>query len=537
VIPRGEGPEAPQPRRQTGRPLTVLGAVAIVAIVVGAAYLVAGDDPFDLWDSTPDACEVESSSESFDIAAARAVRQVLSPEPVLRWTPVSLPVEAGVETEIISSASTPPDGLVYILATEKDRVRLLATVDGVEWNELPLPADVHPEFFRRSDEHWVIAGPATDRGSDDGDDVSSGRFLEPLELPLDRVVVSDDGGESWAEVPVDPQNPPMWSDQHLPTLDLLVSGEQIALVTLVRPVMHLDEVLADRGLLQANEDAGVVGFEDGEVVVGIREAGSLRASDISGSARILRLPLDDLDLTERDLELVHRFDRINAAGLGYVRVYAGDRDGLKIEAEFDTEIVRGVASEDDFVLAVDRDEARGWRFLASADGRTWDEIYSAGSSLSLPLAGLGPDGRALAVVGHSRQAQTVLTLGCGQPPMPVAAFELPEPNGSWVSELVVSGGPAGLVAIQKSEKIECPDTEIAEQKGRPTETETIDEKRREGSASWSPDGDTWSMLDTQDAFGVDLASSTIRFAVGGDFVLARVKAREMNSAWYVAEVP
>jgi len=505
--------------------------------VVGAAYLVAGDDPFDLWDSTPDACEVESSSESFDIAAARAVRQVLSPEPVLRWTPVSLPVEAGVETEIISSASTPPDGLVYILATEKDRVRLLATVDGVEWNELPLPADVHPEFFRRSDEHWVIAGPATDRGSDDGDDVSSGRFLEPLELPLDRVVVSDDGGESWAEVPVDPQNPPMWSDQHLPTLDLLVSGEQIALVTLVRPVMHLDEVLADRGLLQANEDAGVVGFEDGEVVVGIREAGSLRASDISGSARILRLPLDDLDLTERDLELVHRFDRINAAGLGYVRVYAGDRDGLKIEAEFDTEIVRGVASEDDFVLAVDRDEARGWRFLASADGRTWDEIYSAGSSLSLPLAGLGPDGRALAVVGHSRQAQTVLTLGCGQPPMPVAAFELPEPNGSWVSELVVSGGPAGLVAIQKSEKIEFPDTEIAEQKGRPTETETIDEKRREGSASWSPDGDTWSMLDTQDAFGVDLASSTIRFAVGGDFVLARVKAREMNSAWYVAEVP
>ena len=503
---------------------------------MGTTYVVAGDDAFNLWDSTPDTCAVESPSDSLEVAAPPDVSQMPSPGPALQWTRVPSPVEAGVSTKIISSASKPPDGRVYILTTEEDRNRLLVTADGVDWNELPLPTDVDPEFLQVTDEHWVIAGPAINGDSDDGNQ-GPRELLERREFPLDRVVVSDDGGVSWVEVPVDPQTPPLWSDQHLYTLDLMASGEQIALVTLVRPVMRLDDVLAARGLLQTNEEAWFGGFEDGEVVVGIREAGALKASDVTGPLNLLRLPLDDLDLTERDLELVRRSDRIDPAYLGYVRVYAGDRDGLEIAAEFDGGSVHGTSTEDAFMLAVDPEAPSGWRLLASADGRTWDEIYSADPSLSLPLAGLGPDGRALAVVGSSRQPQTVVTLGCGQPPMPVAAFHLPESKGSWRANLVVAGGPAGLVAIQSSQEFEVSKTDVTEQDGTPTEIEITEYKRREDRALWSPGGRTWSALDTQQAFGVDLTSSTFRFAVGHDFVLVRVKAPEMNPVWYVAEVP
>ena len=498
----------------------------VVAAAIGATFWITGGDAFDVFESAPESCAVESEPGSIELAAATSIRQVLSEQPALRWTQVASPIEEFEAPELFSSTASPSDGRVYVLAEAEDRHRLLATADGTDWNEYLLPDGIDPKLIQISDGLWAIAGRAI--GDDPDHDDAEGRW----ELP--RVLVSDDRGENWAEVPIDPQTPPLFRDQHLATLDLMVSGQNIALVTLVYSPMQLEDALVDRGLAEASDDAALYGIENGQLIAGLRAPGG------GGVYRYVELSLDDLNLTEREHQLVGHLDRVRADYPGYPRIYAGTRAGLELGHELDGDWWDGTVTTSGFVVAVAHQEPPRASFLASADARDWEEIYSVEDSHHARLASIAAGETALAAFGGGAHPRVLLEIGCGQAPEPLAVLELPEtnePNRFWISRrLDLSAGPAGLVADQLMEATEYIDVESTSDDGTPSATQILVHQETERLMLWSPDARTWHVIDIQGAFGADVSPASVQFAIGSDFVIASGWANEQR-LWIMAEVP
>ena len=492
------------------RPTTIVLATVLVAAVVGATFWVAGDDAFDLFDSSPDSCAVETESGPLEAAAPAVVRENLSAEPVLQWTQVDVP---GRDIEFHELSS----GLVAARVDDEGHERVLYTSNGIDWEELPTPADIAPDLVQHAGNRWVVAGreiraatPATER-EEDGierwfDD--EGRF------PLGRVATSTDDGETWKEVPIDTQTPPHFREKYFGHLELMVIADRIVFATLVRPEIYLDEALTSRGLLEENEDAYGLPLVDGEFAVAIRRRGT------GVVARWIDVPVEELDLTERDLELVDWWESLlgrQGDRLGYVRVYGGDSRGLELAAEYDGETVFGAAALSAFFLAVDQEDPDGVLYVGSRNGRDWDEMYSTGSWNGQPLPGVTAAGDVWAMIPDGGRREILMSLGCGRAPEPVAAFTPPEPEGRWGSWTVVHAGPAGLVAIDV--RSQSPETALGTHR-----------------MLWSPDGRTWSLLHVPEVPRADDPHPSIDLAIGDNFVLATVKAQGMNPVRFVAEV-
>ncbi len=531
--------DSASPSRRPSRLQTVVAALVVVAVVVGATFWATDGDPFAVFDSGPEPCAVETEPGTLETAAPAVVRQNLSAEPVLQWTRVDVP---GRDIEFHELSS----GLVAARVDDEGHKRVLYTSNGIDWEELPTPADIAPELVQHAGNRWVIAGPeiraptpATER-----EEAGIERFFDDEDRwPLDRVATSTDDGETWKEVPIDAQTPPHFREKYFANLELMVIADRIVFATLVRPEIHLNEALTSRGLLEENEDAYGLPLVDGEFAVAIRRRGT------GVVARWIDVPVEELDLTERDLELVVLWESLirnrHLGRIGYVRVYAGDADGLDPAAEFDSEWTSGVATNDAFFLAHDRQDPRAVFYLGSRDGRDWDEVYSTEWRLRQPLPGVSVAGHAWAMVSSSDGRQLLVAIGCDRTPVPVAAFAPPETDGLWASETVVHAGPAGLFAVESHSLVEVSEVEVPrppasanDASETSTETveivETVETTQR---ALWSRDGRTWSLLHLPDVPGDDDPPPSIYVAIGDDFVLASVKARGMNPVWFLAGVP
>ena len=394
-----------------------MAALIVVAVFVGATVLAAGDDAFQLFDSGPRSCGVETPAGSVESAAPAGMRQTLSPEPALQWTQIDPPVEQFYgtrtrddgtlgRTNLVSAFMTAPDGLVFVKVNDGGHRRLLATSNGTDWEELPLPPNVQPQHIDVSSNRWVIAGRAL------GDEVGvENRF------DLDHVVVSDNQGATWTEVPIDPQTPHLFRDKHLYTLDLMVSADRIVLMSVVRPEMQVHDLFVEHGLAEPGDDVVFGGFRDDSVIA------LVRSSDAENNYVHTELSFEDLDLTDREKEIIDRWEHINAKHIGYIRLYAGDQDGLEIASELNSGLAHGVTTRDGFVVAVDRDEPGGWRYLASQDAREWGELYRASSNLGFPLSGVDADDEAWAVLSGAHFRNVLTKMRCGQAPTPVATLD------------------------------------------------------------------------------------------------------------------
>lgn len=206
-----------EPRRPSWRPTTILLAAVIVVVVVGATFWVAGDDAFKLIDASPDTCTVESQTGSVESAAPPSVRQVLSDAPVLEWKQVEPPIDRfyrvssesveirddgaiigselsldfAVESHgLVEGFIETSDGQVLVRVRDEDRERLLASSNGVDWEELPIPPTIYPRWIAHSHGRWVIEGVALDQDADDDE-----------RLGLNRVLTSTNDGSTWDEVP------------------------------------------------------------------------------------------------------------------------------------------------------------------------------------------------------------------------------------------------------------------------------------------------------------------------------------------------
>ncbi|WP_419921504.1 hypothetical protein [Candidatus Poriferisodalis sp.] len=405
-------------QRRPSRLRTIVAALVVVAVFVGATVLVAGDDAFQFFDSGPRSCGVETPAGSVESAAPAGMRQTLSPEPALQWTQIDPPVEQFYgtrtrddgtlgRTNLVSAFMTAPDGLVLVRVNDGGRRRrLLVTSNGTDWEELPLPPNVQPQHIGVSGNRWVIAGRAL------GDEVGDENRFD-----LDRVVVSDDRGATWTEVPIDPQTPPLFRDKHIATVDLMVSGNRIVLMSVVRPEMQVRDLFVEHGLAEPGDDVVFGGFREDTVMA------LVRSSDAENNYVHAELSLEDLDLTDREKEIIDRWERIDANYLGYIRVYAGDQNGLEVASELDSGSAYGVATRDGFVLAVDRDEPGGWRYLASQDAREWGELYPASPNFGFPLSGVDANDEAWAVLSEVHFRNMLTKMRCGQVPTPVATLD------------------------------------------------------------------------------------------------------------------
>lgn len=492
----GDVPDTPDSAKPTWRPLAVLLAVAIVALLVGATYLVAGDDAFEIWDSTPDTCAVEAQDSSVGATAPPVASQILSTEPILRWRRVEPPVD-DASLYAYSDLHSTDDGRVAVIVEEDGVHRIELTVDGVEWKSHPLPQGVDPRQMHISDDRWVIVGRALD---------DSGTRVDGIAFP--RVLVSNDRGASWTEVPLDPGTPPFFEDGYMGTIGLHVAADRVLLVSYIWPYPQFAELIADRGLIDNTNDIEHLGLGTHSVTMWMR-------SDESGEdAPVIEISHDELGLSPRQELLLNRWVAIVTSGPeGYVRTYSGDANGLSVtgDFDFDADLVSSVATRDGFVLSLGERQGES-RIFASADGQDWSEV-EVDPPIRTRLAGARGGDTMWAVIFGDESSTSFASFRCGQAPQTAAALEGLGMSPPYEPGLEV--GASGLLVT------------VPIRSGMSTYPDRL---------GWSTDGIVWDWQTAVDAFGFE--PNSIRVAVGDGFVLANVYGRfTEDHGWFVAEVP
>ena len=487
-----------EPAKPSWRPLTILLAIAIVAVVVGATFLVAGDDAFDFWGSEADACAVESAPGTVGSTAVPAVRQHLSDEPILQWRRVEPPV-GDLSAYAYSDFHTIDDGRVAVIVEDDGVHRLELTADGVEWEAHPLPRGVGPRRMHISDDRWIIVGRALDASGTGGDG-----FAFP------RVHLSNDRGVTWAEVPLDPGTPPFFEDHYTGTIGLHVAADRMLLVSHIWPVPQFAELIADRGLIDSTDDIEHLGLGTHSVTIW------MRSDESDEDSPAIEISHDELELSPRQELLLNRWVTIvtSTEGLtGYVRTYSGDANGLSVTGDFDldADLVSSVATRDGFMLSLGERQGKS-RIFASADGRDWSEL-EVDPPIRSHFAGAREGATMWAAIFSDGSSSSIASFRCGQAPRTTAVLEGLAMGPPYDPGLSVGAG--GLAAIARSE----------------LSTDPV-------WVGWSTDGFAWDWQTAVDAFGFEPLDTGIQIAVGEGFVLASVNGRDvMDQGWFVAETP
>ena len=493
-----DAPETPPPAKPSWRPVTILLAIAIVAIVVGATFLVAGDDSFNFWDSTSNTCAVENTAGTLESSALAAVRQSLSDEPILEWRQVEPPVD-DVSVRAHADFYQTDDGRVAVVVEEDGVHRLELTADGVEWESHPLPQGVDPRQMHISDDRWIIVGRVLD---------DSGARVDGFGFP--RVLLSDDRGASWTEVPLDPGTPPFFEDDYTGTIGLHVAADRILLVSFIWPVPQFVELIADQGLIDSAEDVEHLGLGTHSVTMW------MRSDESDEDPPVIEISHDELELSPRQELLLNRWVAIvtSTEGLtGYVRTYSGDASGLSVTGDFDldADLVSGVATRDGFMLSLGERQGAS-RIFASADGRDWSEV-PIDPPIRTHFAGARGGETMWAASFSDGSSSSIASFRCGQAPRTTAVLEGLAMGPPYDPGLAVGAG--GLAAIARSE----------------LSTDPI-------WVGWSTDGVVWDWQTAVDAFGFEPLDTGIQIAVGEGFVLASVNGPYTeDQGWFVAETP
>ena len=130
--------------------------------------------------------------------------------PVLEWTEV----DPGFASEYVGFLESLGDGRVIVTTTDYDdsgwivtRRRVLVTVNGIDWAEVPMPADISPTTYDLSGDRWIVAGyGASDRTSRfvNAPWAADGELevTDPWGPPRQQVFFSDDQGANWVELQI-----------------------------------------------------------------------------------------------------------------------------------------------------------------------------------------------------------------------------------------------------------------------------------------------------------------------------------------------
>ena len=392
----------------------------------------------------PEAAPVEEndSSSPSDPAAAGgevdvpAESDLLTPEamstgPVLQWTEIEpefidlLGLESVGDGRVFARAFRNVGEPGSVVADEM----VVATVDGTNWVEVPMPEGVSPDHLDISGDRWVVAGRDTDSGSI-GDTAS-------------RAFFSDDEGTTWTELdislPPDPTPASPWLVDETWVTSVLVSGQNIVLVTSVHQDVDLEALVADRGLIPEGKTAVLTGWEGFDTVVFALLDSDAQSTPTSAVANafdgsvpdedILKLTYDELGLTDEERAVLEPSGEIS------VRLLWSDGSAVEPVFQYDGWGVSGVATAEGF--AVTAFGMTGAVIATSPDGIVWSEERSSALGYGELVASGGTIWRSVSdLYGSFSVERSTLN----QAPTTVATFERLQSTG------VLVAGPAGLVA-------------------------------------------------------------------------------------------
>ena len=297
--------------------------------------------------------------------------EAMSTGPVLQWTEI--------EHEFIDifGLESVGDGRVFARAFRNvgepgsvvaDEL-VVATVDGTNWVEVPMPDGVSPDHLDISGDRWVVAGRRTDSGSI-GDTAS-------------RAFFSDDEGTTWTELdislPPDPRSTSPWLVDETWVTSALVSGGNIVLVTSVQQDLDLEALVADRGLVPEGKRAVLTGWEGMDTVVFVLLDSDAQSTPTPAVADAfdgsvpdedsLKLTYDELGLTEEQRAV------LDPPGNNSVRLLWSDGSTLEQSGQYDGWGASGVATSEGFVVGVLG--MTGATVVTSPDGLVWSEERSS----------------------------------------------------------------------------------------------------------------------------------------------------------------
>ena len=497
-------------------------------------------EPGDASDREPPANDIapegagdsETAGPGDEDATSTAVRGHLRTGPVLDWIEIDpgfddlFMLESVGESRVVARAWTEGD--------ERDSFgqRIVATENGSTWTELTLPEGLFPQAVTASTDRWVVAGryPDVDRPG----------------VGTDRVFFSADQGATWTEMAVDALSDlasPYTSERWGASL-VLVSSERVVLVMSGYESLDGQALLEDLGRLPAGKEVAFASPEPDGVHFTLVDADALRnfvAIAHFPTLTAFRLAwnyghFNEEDWPERTHDaLVLRYDEI-----GFTReetldmsaprdsplhhIFSGDGATAELVASYEGWGVSGAATEDGFVVALITGPAvtPADTVLVSADGVAWSDAMSLRpGNFGGTVSSDGTIWWATSDVGGSFDVQRARL---GETPVTVATFRGLQYRMNPVA------GPAGVVIIATASSggSEWPEQWVG----------------------WSADGTTWGWESLADAFGTDDGVISVEFAVGGDFVIARVAEFHppdpsgsadhgdvLPTRWFLARVP
>ena len=376
--------------------------------------------------------------------------------------------------------------------------RVVVTADGTDWTELAMPAGIVPRQIDISGDRWVVAGH----------DVGA----EPHRGPPDRVFFSDNEGAYWTELILDiPANPPPVSPyvREVAITWALVSGQNMVVVVGLGESLDIYPLLEGRGLVPEGKSATGWGTSfAGSITFDLVDSGPDSAQSDSDSIEGLTLTYEELGLTDEERTAFE-----SRTGRMLV-LFSDGAEVAEVVAEDEARGFYPVATAEGFALGL-----LSWpqeTVLISPDGRVWRDQPS-----------LGP-GRWIAATDGSLWRAGLDDLGrfgvwradFGETPVTVATFEDLDHDG----ELAL--GPAGMIVTAVTRTPEAGHA-TADRPQEATGAFTVEQyEAPERWVGWSPDGTAWSWTPVSDVFGVADTELWPEFAVGDDFVLARVETGE-----------
>ena len=468
---------------------------------------------------------------------ARTSPEQFSTGPALEWTEIDPGFDDIFELKSVG------DGRVVARAwsaSEGQRLfgqRIVVSSNGTDWAEVPMPEGMFPEQVNIAADRWVVASQPIESGW--------------LEEAVDRVFFSDDQGSTWTEMALvlPSSSTSRYALERWRVSAVLVSGEQVVLAVSGLTAIDGQTLLQDVGRLPAGKRvAFAVPFADGVSFTLIDSDVENPYGSVTSTASYLAavyshldeeawpaldseelvLTYDEVDFTEAEM-----FDLFSPGAGPLTRILAGEGSTAEVVAGFEGWVLSGAAINEGFIVTAVDDG--GQRVLSSRDGRVWSEDPLAGPESSAGT--IAADGTIWHTAFEDEGSFDIQRAHVGEMPATVATFD----GLQFPGPLAV--GPAGLVVLASRDSSRSVFTE------EDTATGGVSAEP-ELWVGWSGDGRAWGWQTLADAFGIHDASGWAEFAVGDDFVIARVASFQppdpadaadeghfLPKRWFRARVP
>ncbi len=570
----------------------VVGVAASLAMVAGgiAAWnaldgdqpteVIVVDEPATTPDPASTVAPIDGPSDTLPEASADrgelGTPEGLPTGPMLEWTEFDPASVFGADLSYVDSLESVGDGRVLVQAGNSDAHQVLVSSNGSDWTVVPMPPEFQAEHIDITGDRWLVTEfPTTMMGES-----------------ISQAFFSDDQGITWADldVPLDPED----GYQTASVAAALVSGENMVVAVISRTIPDVASVIVARGLVPDKESIRGWTSVEGDIVSFTRDESSTPESFeltdeeedflYGGIQRHIRIYFSD----GGPAELAAEYPGWNAAGYGAddgFRLWLTDSDGEWLLTSPDgrqwrrSPLLDGDGSPvgSSYTYSGSHQQTL-WTASQTGSGYRVERsegVYTPALVAKFPAGilwvrqmAVGPAG--IAAVGEAgslpnldsipqmRLAKDGYELRYYEPVGGFTLWDLTAGAAAYVFDPAIHSSeipPPGFRLVEGSEA--GPDLLVFDDPDTGAELVTFTQEELESllagaysaptggtpeqRVGWSDDGDEWGWQPISAAFGLSGLTeeqkefTEVDLAVGGDFVIARVRTYEVESSDVVGD--